>query len=64
MSDRIDFHEIRSGDKDSWDHVCIVKGEEQAETLKQILEDALPDKTFFIEHIELVANTTIEMGYY
>jgi hypothetical protein len=64
MSDRIDFYEIRIGDEGDWDHVALVKGKEDAEKLKEVLEEAFPDNTYFIEHVEIVAETHLSMEYY
>jgi hypothetical protein len=63
MSDRIDFYEIRVGDEDDWDSVCLVKEEEDAKSLLTILKLHY-DKPLFIFHTEFVAHTNIEEGDY
>lgn len=60
MSDRIDFYEIRAGEEDNWDHVCLVKEEEDANSLIEILRSNY-DKPLFIMHVEIVAHTNLQL---
>lgn len=70
MSDRIDFFEVRKGDRDNWDNICLCKSEEQAEEIIEALrhvdrcDPAPKNPVFFIEHVEIVARTNLEISDY
>lgn len=60
MSDRIDFWEIRQGNEDDWDSVCLVKEEEDAKQLAHHLL-SFYSKPLFIWHVEIVAETNLNL---
>tara|TARA_R110000851_G_scaffold287513_3_gene441526 strand:+ start:3803 stop:4003 length:201 start_codon:yes stop_codon:yes gene_type:complete len=66
MSDRIDFYEVRVGSDDDYDHVCMCKCEDQAQKIVDRFTDV--DETlcarYFIERIEIVAETNLTLGDY
>lgn len=63
MSDRMDFFEIRCGTYDNWDHVCLVKDQEEAEKIMKLLDQHYP-RDLFIEHMEIIARVDLEEGEY
>lgn len=63
MSDRMDFYEIRVGDEDDWESVCLVREEEDAKGLLTILKLHY-DKPLFVSHMEIIARVDLEEGEY
>ena len=59
MSDRIDFYEVRRGQENDWEHVCLCKDEDEAKYIAAVLANE-EGKDFYVHHMELVASVDIE----
>lgn len=65
MSDRIDFYEVREGTPDDWESVCLCKTEKEAERIIDALRHGNPNgSVWFIEHVEIVATTDLDVRDY
>jgi len=63
MSDRLDFYEVREGTTDDWSSVCLCKTlGDAARVIAALDDDTLGN--FFVEHIEIVASTTLDVQDY
>lgn len=66
MSDRMEFWEIRQekGDNGAYAQVCLCTTEEKAKALSELLQTLQQDKKYFVEHVEVVATTDLDLRDY
>lgn len=63
MSNRLDFYEIRKGTPDDWDRFCLVKTEDEAQAMLDLLHQAKGTE-FHYEHVEFIATTDLTLESY
>lgn len=60
---RLEFYEVRRGDEDDWDHLCLCKSEEDAERICNT-EENLSGVKHHVVHVEIIATADLNIEDY